>query len=510
MNQLVNSIWAQYLKLHSYKINRFMEQPHEAQSEELLAILDAARYTEWGKRYKFSEISRVSDWRERLPIQDYESLKSDIQRMMKGEYDVLWPGRVNYFSKSSGTTNDKSKYIPVSDENHKDCHVKGAWRQLALMYENIPDPRIVEGQSVIMAGSSTNNMPEYPGSIIGDVSAIIMQRAPYVAKLHLSPDMEIALMPDFETKLERIADLCIHEDVRMMAGVPTWAMVLFDKILAKTGKSHMLEVWPKLQIFVHGAVSFVPYREPFKKYFPSSDFYYQETYNATEGYFGVQSDFTKDDMLLILDNGIYYEFIPMDQWDSDDPKTILLQDVELGKSYAMVITTNSGLYRYKIGDTVCFTSLQPYKIKITGRTKQFINVFGEEVMVANTDAAIATTCLQFDCKVKEYTVAPIFLGAHEKGGHEWIIEFEKTPSDVNNFALVLDENLRKVNSDYDAKRFKDLALLSLKLNVVATGTFMQWMKIKNKIGAQQKVPRLSNSRNQLEEILIVAKSLIAI
>ncbi|MGB3130875.1 MAG: GH3 auxin-responsive promoter family protein [Saprospiraceae bacterium] len=501
MNQLVNAIWAQYLKLHRYKINRFSEQPHESQEEELMSILDTAKYTEWGQKYHFADVLTANDWRQRLPVQDYESIKTDIFRMMKGEFDVLWPGRVSYFSKSSGTTNDKSKYIPVTEENHKDCHVRGGWRQLALMYENIPDPRIIEGKSIIMAGSSTNNLSEFPGSTIGDVSAIVLQRIPYVGKLHLSPDLDIALMSDFETKLEKIAEICIHEDIRMMAGVPTWAMVVFDKILEKTGKSNILEVWPRMQIFIHGAVSFGPYREPFKKYFPSDEFYYQETYNASEGYFAVQSDFASDDMLLLLDNGVYYEFIPMEEWESEFPNTLLLSEVEVGKNYAIVITTNSGLYRYKIGDTVTFTSLAPYKIKITGRTKQFINVFGEEVMVANTDAALIKTCEMYDAKMKEYTVAPIFLNANGKGGHEWIIEFEKQPSDVNLFAATLDENLRKINSDYDAKRYHDLALVSLKLNVAPEGTFMKWMKSKNKIGAQQKVPRLSNQRTNLEEIL---------
>ncbi|MBK7465683.1 MAG: GH3 auxin-responsive promoter family protein [Saprospiraceae bacterium] len=502
MNQLVNAVWAQYLKLHRYKINRFMEQPHESQKEELFEILDTAQYTEWGQKYKFSDITTVEEWRQRVPVQDYESIKEDIFRMMRGEYDVLWPGRVSYFSKSSGTTNDKSKFIPVTDANHKDCHVRGGWRQLAMMYENIPDPRIVEGKSIIMAGSSSNNLAEFPGSVIGDVSAIVLQRIPYVGKLHLSPDLDIALMANFEEKLNKIAEICIHEDIRMMAGVPTWAMIVFEKILEKTKKENILEVWPRMQIFVHGAVSFVPYKEPFRKFFPSNEFYYQETYNASEGYFAVQSDFANDDMLLLLDNGVYFEFIPMEEWESEFPKTILLSEVELGKNYAVVITTNSGLYRYKIGDTVCFTSIYPYKIKITGRTKQFINVFGEEVMVANTDAALATTCQMHGAKLKDYTVAPVFLGIHEKGGHEWIIEFEKNPINFHQFAIDLDSNLRKINSDYDAKRYNDLALVCLKLNVAPEGTFMKWMKSKNKIGAQQKVPRLSNHRQHLEEVLV--------
>lgn len=506
MNKIFNVLWSQYLKLHRAQMKAFIERPVEAQQKELRKIVKATEMTEWGSKYGFSRYKKTSDWKTFLPVQDYDSVKDDIQRMMHGEKNVLWPGRVKYFAKSSGTTSDKSKYIPVTDINHRNCHTKGGWRLVVSMFDNIPKPRIFEGKSILLAGSSNRKLAEFPGSIVGDVSAIIYQRLHPIVINRLYPSKEIALMEDFEKKLDIIAKNSAAIDIRLIAGTPTWAIVLFKKLLEHTGKKNILEIWPDMQVFVHGAVSFVPYREPFKDFFPSNDFTYIETYNASEGYFAVQSDTSKDDMLLLLDNGIFYEFIPMEEWESDDPKTLFLEEVELDKNYALVITTNSGLFRYKIGDTVKFTSLQPYKIKITGRTKQFINVFGEEVMVSNTDAALSATCKIHGAKVTEYTVAPIFLSSSGKGGHEWLVEFEVAPTDIAAFTITLDEELKKVNSDYEAKRFHDLALENLKLHVAPKGSFFQWMKNKNKIGAQQKVPRLSNQRQILEELLKLSKS----
>jgi len=506
MNKLFNVLWSQYLKTHRAQMKAFMDHPIETQQKELRKIVRSAGPTEWGQRYDFSRYKKPRDWQNMLPVQDYESVKEDIHRMMRGETNVLWPGRVRYYAKSSGTTSDKSKYIPVTDVNHRQCHSKGGWRLVASIFENLEKPRIFEGKSILLAGSSTKNLPEFPDSIVGDVSAIIYQRLPAIVLNRLFPGKEVALLEDFEKKLDLIARQGPDADVRLIAGTPTWAVVLFKKLLDYTGKKDILEIWPKMQVFIHGAVSFVPYREPFKDFFPSSDFRYLETYNASEGYFAVQSDIRQDDMLLLLDNGIFYEFIPMEDWESEHPRTLLLEDVELGKNYAMVITTNSGLFRYKIGDTVKFTSLNPFKIKITGRTKQFINVFGEEVMVSNTDAALSETCKLFNVKVLEYTVAPVYLTSSGKGGHEWLIEFENPPQNPNSFAQTLDEQLKKVNSDYEAKRYHDLALLPLKLNVANKGTFFNWLKSRNKIGAQQKVPRLSNQRNHLEELLNISEA----
>lgn len=506
MNHLFNVLWNQYLGIHRIQMNYFIAHPIESQSKELKKIIRSAINTEWGKRYGFIGYKKTSDWKQMIPIQDYESMKHDINRMMKGERDVLWPGRVKYYAKSSGTTSDKSKYIPVTDVNHRNCHTKGGWRLLTAIYDNVKNPKIVEGKSILLAGSSSSDLKEFPGSIVGDVSAIILQRSNPIAVNRMFPDLDIALMPDFEQKLDILAREGVKADIRMVAGTPTWAVVLFKKILEYTGKNNILEVWPKMQVFVHGAVSFVPYRQPFKEFFPSDEFSYVETYNASEGYFAVQNDIATSDMLLLLDNGVFYEFIPMEEWDKENPKTLFLEEVELDKNYAMVITTNSGLFRYKIGDTVKFTSLFPFKIIITGRTKQFINVFGEEVMVANTDAALYETCKEFNVKVIDYTVAPVFLTASGKGGHEWVIEFERSPDDLDAFARTLDDNLKKVNSDYEAKRFNDLALERIKLNVARPGTFFNWMKSRNKIGAQQKVPRLSNHREFVDELIKLSQS----
>lgn len=500
MNHLFNILWNKYLNLHRMQMKYFIEHPVESQSKELKKIIRSAEKTEWGIKYSFSACHKTSDWKQMLPLQDYESIKGDIHRMMCGERNVLWPGRVKYYAKSSGTTSDKSKYIPVTDINHRNCHTKGGWRLLTAIYNNVEDPKILEGKSILLAGSSSQNLKEFPGSVVGDVSAIIYQRTNPIALSRLFPDKEIALLPDFEKKLDILAERGSKADIRMVAGTPTWAVVLFKKILDYTGKKNILEVWPKMQVFVHGAVSFVPYRQPFKEFFPLPDFTYVETYNASEGYFAVQNDIDSNDMLLLLDNGVFYEFIPMEDWDKENPRTLFLEEVELNKNYAMVITTNSGLYRYKIGDTVKFTSLFPFKILITGRTKQFINVFGEEVMVSNTDAALSETCREFNVKVVDYSVAPVFLTASGRGGHEWIIEFEQKPQDAFEFARRLDDNLKKVNSDYEAKRFNDLALECLKLNIAKPGTFFNWMKSRNKIGAQQKVPRLANHREYLEEL----------
>lgn len=308
-------------------------------------------------------------------------------------------------------------------------------------------------------------------------------------------------MPDFEEKIERMARQCSQQDVVMIGGVPTWTVVLFRKILELTGKSNMLEVWPNFQVYIHGGVSFTPYRDQFRQFLPSGQVSYQEIYNASEGYFAIQNDFESGDMLLLLDNGIYYEFIPMDQWHQPAPKAVPLEAVEVGKNYAIVISTNGGLWRYTPGDTVTFTSTFPYKIKITGRTRQFVNAFGEEVMVENTDRALAMTCAQTGAVVLEYTVAPVYFKGPGKGGHEWLVEFEKKPSDMQSFSSLLDQNLQKVNSDYEAKRYHNMALEQLQLRPMPRGTFHQWLKMKGKYGGQHKVPRLSNERKYVEDIL---------
>ncbi len=501
MRKSINKIFAWYFSQRIKRIEHFMKHPHKVQEALLFQLLKTAKNTEWGKRFDYASIKSADAFAERVPIQDYESLKPYINRMMHGEKDILWNGRTRWFSKSSGTTSDRSKFIPISSQNLRTCHIRGTWDTINLVYQNKPDARQFECKSLLMGGSLSHFAP-YPKTRIGDVSAIMIDRMPYVARPFFTPDLETALMDNWEDKISKMAEIVSKErKMVMIGGVPTWTIVLFRRILEITGKSNMLEVWPELEVYIHGGVSFIPYREQFQELLPSADLQYMEIYNATEGYFAIQNDLKSNDLLLLLDNGIYYEFLPMEEWHQENPKAIPLHAVEVGKNYAMVISTNSGLWRYVPGDTIRFTATSPYKIVITGRTKQFVNAFGEEVIVANTDMALSKTCQQLDAKIREYTVAPIYFSGKEKGGHEWIVEFEKAPKDVDKFNELLDENLQCINSDYEAKRFKSLALERLRLHLAPKGTFHGWLKSKGKYGGQSKVPRLSNHREYLEEIL---------
>ncbi len=500
MKKLINRSMRFFFKHRYNRILHFMEHPHEVQDAVLKELIQSTKHTEWGRMHDFKSVKTPTDFAERVPIQDYESLKPYINRMMHGESDVLWSGKVKWFAKSSGTTSDKSKFIPVSKRNLKKCHIQGTWDTMNLFYHNYPNARQFDGKSLLMGGS-LDRFDEYPNTFIGDVSAIMMDQMPYIGRPFFTPDIATAVMPQFDEKLERMAQITSKEkDMVMIGGVPTWTMVYLDRILELTGKKNMSEVWPNIQVYIHGGVSFDPYREVFTKYFPDG-IQFMEIYNATEGYFAIQNDLTTNDMLLLLDNGIYYEFMPSEEWNKENPKAIPLSEVEMGKNYAMVISTNAGLWRYVPGDTVMFTSTSPYKIKITGRTKQFVNAFGEEVMVSNTDKALAQTCQTMDAIATEYTVAPIFLSKQGKGGHEWLIEFEKTPADLKAFNKLLDENLQKINSDYEAKRYKGMALERLKMRPLPRGTFHNWLKSKGKYGGQHKVPRLANHRKYVEEII---------
>lgn len=478
-----------------------MQCPHEVQLALWKQLMEATRHTAWGKRFDYKSIRTPETFAERIPVQDYDSLKPYIQRMMYGEKDVLWGGQVRWFSKSSGTTSDKSKFIPVSNKNLKECHIKGTWDTMTLFYHNRPDARQFELKSMLMGGSLSRFEP-YPRTMIGDVSAIMIQQMPIVGRPFFMPDRKTALIPEWETKLELLAQAGVREsNVVMIGGVPTWTVVLFRRMLEITGKANMLEIWPNFQVYIHGGVSFAPYRKQFEAFFPSENVSYQEIYNASEGYFGVQNDLNVKDMLLLLDNGIYYEFLPMEEWHKENPRSIPLWEVEKGKNYALVISTNSGLWRYTPGDTIMFTSLEPYKIRVTGRTKQFVNAFGEEVMVENTERALAETCRELDAIVNEYTVAPIYFKGSGKGGHEWLVEFAKKPTDLELFSALLDKHLQKVNSDYEAKRYQSMALEPLRLRAVPANTFHDWMKSRGKLGGQHKVPRLSNDRQFVDEIL---------
>lgn len=500
---ILDTVMQQYLKLRMHRIENFMQHPGRAQESLLSGLIQTAQTTEFGRKHNFLEIRNAEQFAREVPVQDYESLKKDIERMMHGERDVLWPGEVNWFAKSSGTTSDKSKFIPVPPDNLKECHIQGGWDSVTLLYHNRPDAGIFKYKNLVMSGSF-QHLDDYPKTRFGDVSSILISHLPAIGRMFYTPDLETTLLHDFEEKIERIAHICSkQDDVGMFGGVPTWLIVIFRRILELTGKKNLLEVWPNLRCYMHGGVGFEPYRQTFRDLIPSDDFIYQEVYNASEGYFGVQCDFSHNDMLLLADNGVFYEFVPMEEWDKSHPKTALLEDVEIGKTYAILISANNGLWRYQPGDTVQFTRKYPHCFTISGRTKQFINAFGEELMVGDAEKALADACSKTAVVVAEYTAAPIYFSGPRsgKGGHEWVVEFEKEPSDLQVFNRVLDESLQKVNSDYEAKRFKNMALEPLTLRAVPKGTFMRWMKSRGKFGNQNKVPRLANHRQFVEEIL---------
>ena len=417
----------------------------------------------------------------------------------KGEQNVFWPSHIKWFAKSSGTTNAKSKFIPVSAEALENCHYKASKDLLCLYLNNNENSELFVGKSLRLGGSK--QLYEDNNTFFGDLSAILIDNMPVWAEFSSTPSSKISLMGDWETKLPAIINETVNENVTSLAGVPSWMLVLLQKALETTGKSNLLEVWPNAEVYFHGGVSFEPYKEQYKKLFPKDSFKYYEIYNASEGFFAIQDQNGSDELLLMLDYGIFYEFIPMDTFGTLNQRVIRLNQVELHKNYALVITTNSGLWRYLIGDTIRFTSLNPYRIKVTGRTKHHINVFGEELMVENTDSALAKTCKGFNCEMIDYTVAPIFMRDNQKGAHEWIIEFKNPPEDIAKFSQALDENIQALNSDYEAKRYNNMTLNRLVLHVARPHLFYDWLKQQDKLGGQHKVPRLSNERTYLESLL---------
>lgn len=503
---MINGIlsWAVQRRLAS--IRHFRDNPHEVQHAVLKELLQTARATEWGRRYGFADRLTGYEFAQRVPISSYEELVPDLERVMRGEADVLWPGRVQWFAKSSGTTNARSKYIPVTREALHQGHYRAGRDMVALSTLHYPEAQLLGGKTLSLGGTHTSNplRPNDPASRAGDVSAVIMQNLPTWAEYIRTPPLELALLDEWEEKIERIARHVLHQDVRALAGVPTWMIVLLRRVTELAGAANITEVWPNLRLFLHGAVAFGPYRQLFRQLIPGPQMHYLEVYNASEGYLALQDEPDSEDLLILLNHGIYYEFLPADQWEAAEPQTVPLEAVELGKSYALIISTNAGLWRYKIGDTVRFTSRQPYRIRITGRTKHFLNAFGEEVVVENAEAAVAAACQATATTVRDFTAAPIyFSGAadNSRGGHQWLIEFMEPPQDAAHFAAVLDQTLRQLNSDYDAKRHRDLALAPPTLTVAAPGQFERWLARRGKLGGQHKVPRLSNSRDLLEDIL---------
>lgn len=484
-----------------------MKYPHEVQDEMLKKLLITARQTEFGKQYGFEDLTNYSEFSKRVPIHSYEQLFPYIERHMRGEQNVLWPSEVKWFAKSSGTTNARSKFIPVSPEALEECHFKGGKDLLSIYVNSYPDTKMFSGKSLGVGGSLQHNeLDPSASSHYGDVSAVIMQNLPPWAQFIRTPSLEVALMSDWEEKIEKLAEEARKSDVTNIAGVPTWTVLLLQRILEMENKTNILEVWPNLEVFFHGAVSFKPYRQLFQSLIPSERMVYWETYNASEGFFGIQDQKNSDELLLMLDYGVFYEFIPFDELNDAEPHAIPLSRVEVGKNYAMIITTNAGLWRYNIGDTIKFTSTNPYRFRISGRTKHFINAFGEEVIVENAETAVAKACEITGAVIDNFTAAPMYLEKSKRGGHEWIIEFKVQPADEAKFVKVLDDTLRQINSDYDAKRAHDIALIAPVVHRVAEGTFYAWMKKKGKLGGQNKVPRLSNTREYVDDILAMVKA----
>jgi len=496
---IINSIASWILKKRIHQIELFLKYPHEVQEELLFGLLKQAEQTVLGKKYDFSSIKNYKTFSERIPVSSYEELEPYIEQTRQGAQNVFWNTNIKYFAKSSGTTNAKSKFIPVSNEALENNHYKASKDLLALYLNNNEDSQLFVGKSLRLGGSK--QLYENNNTFFGDLSAILIDNMPIWAEFSSTPSNKVSLMSDWETKLPAIIKESIQENVTSLAGVPSWMMVLLNHALATTGKNNLLEIWPNAEVYFHGGVSFDPYKEQYKKLFPKETFKYYEIYNASEGFFALQDLNHSNELLLMLDYGIFYEFIPMDTFGKIEQKTIPLSEVELNKNYALIITTNSGLWRYMIGDTVRFTSINPYRIRVTGRTKHHINVFGEELMVENTDVAIAKTAEILNCEVIDYTVAPICMTEKSKGAHEWIIEFKKQPVDLEKFSQTLDKMLQELNSDYEAKRYNNMTLNPLIINIAREHLFYDWLKANDKLGGQHKVPRLSNERTYLESLL---------
>ena len=482
------------------ELDKHYLHPELLQEEVLQHLLKRAKDTEYGIRHLFCTIKNYADFAHNVPINSYEELKSDIDRMRHGESDVLWPGQVKWFAKSSGTTNDKSKYIPVTQEGLQHIHYAGGFDAVAIYLKNNPNSRLFDGKSLILGGSHAPNY-DVSSSLVGDLSAILIENINPLANMVRVPKKKTALLSDFEVKRDRIAEETIHKNVTNLSGVPSWMLSVLTRVLEISGKKTINEVWPNLEVFFHGGVNFTPYRKQYEQIITSPQMHYMETYNASEGFFGIQDDPNDEAMLLLLDYDIFYEFIPMDEIEHENPTVIPLESVEIGKNYAMVITTSCGLWRYLIGDTIIFTSKKPYKFIISGRTKHFINAFGEELIVDNAERGLAYACQETGAEVLEYTAAPVFMDNKAKCKHQWLIEFSKEPDDLERFAQLLDKKLQEINSDYEAKRYKNITLQHLEIIKAKQNLFNSWLKSRGKLGGQHKIPRLSNNRRIIDELL---------
>ena len=500
---IVNSIASWFLKKRFHQIDLFLKYPNEVQNELLFSLIKFSKDTEYGRKYDFASIKTYKEFSERLPIVNYETLQPLIERSRKGEQNISWPRPIKWFAKSSGTTNAKSKFIPVSNESLEDCHYAASKDLLCMYLNNNEDSQLFTGKSLRLGGSK--ELYKENGTVFGDLSAILIDNMPFWAEFSSTPSSKVSLMSEWETKMAAIVEETINENVTSLAGVPSWMLVLLNNILDYTGKDGVFDVLPNLEVYFHGGVSFNPYIEQYRNILPSKKFKYYEIYNASEGFFAIQDQNYTGDLLLMLDYGIFYEFIPMDTFGTEEQKVIPLSDVKLNTNYALIITTNAGLWRYRIGDTIRFVGLKPHRIKVSGRTKHHINAFGEELIIENAEDALKKVCKRTNTEIVDYTAAPIFMKGKEKGAHEWIIEFKTPPENMSYFEELFDNALKALNSDYEAKRYNNMTLNKPLIHSARPNLFYDWLKEKNKLGGQHKVPRLSNSRNFVEELLKMNK-----
>lgn len=501
ITDIVNLFFSKRLK----EIDNFRENPARVQQQQLNYLLQIGRRTQFGKQRGLERVKTVEEFQQAVEISDYEGFHDYIARQKSGEKDVVWPTEVKWYAKSSGTTDANSKYIPVTDQGLKNSHMKGPRDVIAIYAHNNPKSKIFHGKTLTLGGSKKIER-EGERAMSGDLSAILIENTPSWAAVRKSPPTEVALIADFDEKVRRIAEVAVKQDIRSFAGVPSWNLVMMNKILEITGKNNLLEIWPDMELFIHGGMNFKPYREEYRRIIPSPDMRYMETYNASEGFFGIADDPAKDDMLLMLDYQTFYEFLPLNEI-SNHSKAIPLEGVKMGVNYAMILTSSNGLWRYMIGDTVEFTSISPYRIKITGRTKHYVNAFGEEVVIDNAETALREACDATGAEVVEFSVAPVYMEGKSKGAHEWVVEFRTLPDSLDKFREALDKALQRVNSDYEAKRFKDTTLAEPRISVVPAGTFIKWMTDRGKAGGQNKVPRLFNDRTFVDELLATATSM---
>ena len=496
---IINTVASWLLKKRLHQIEFFLKYPIEVQEELLMGLVDFAKDTEIGKSFDFRSIKNYSDFASRVPITNYEGMEHLIDQARRGTANLFWPTPIKWFAKSSGTTNAKSKFIPVSQESLEDCHYKSSKDLLSIYLNNNENSQLFTGKSLRLGGSK--ELYESHGSVFGDLSAILIDNMPFWAEFSSTPSNKVSLMPDWNTKLAAVIAETTKENVTSMAGVPSWMLVLLNELIDTTGNEHLFQVWDQLEVYFHGGVSFSPYKDQFKKLLPRKSFNYYEIYNASEGFFAIQDRNKASDLMLMLDYGIFYEFIPMNAYGKEAEYAIPLSEVTLHTNYAIVITTNAGLWRYKVGDTVRFTSLSPHRIKVTGRTRHHINVFGEELIIENAEEALKIVCKKTKTEIIEYTAAPIFMEGKNKGGHEWLIEFRTPPQDLGHFTALLDNALKSLNSDYEAKRYNNMTLNEPLVHKARAGQFHDWLAGKDKIGGQHKIPRLSNSRQYLEELM---------